>query len=339
MRGSTAFLGSVRPVFAAFLILNFSVVTLGQQPAPAPAPAAPETAAAPLKPEELEQLVAAIALYPDSLLTQILMASTYPLEVVQADRFVKENPNLKDAALTAALEKQTWDASVKSLVNFPGVLAMMNEKLDITIRVGDAFIAQQADVMAAVQRLRARAQAEGNLKSNDQQKVIVEAAPAVTETVVVQQPSTQIIRIESAQPDVIYLPSYSPTYVYGAWPYPAYPPAPYYPPGYVASNVVSFGLGVACGAAWGYAWGNCNWGGGDVDIDIDRNTNINNNIDRSKYKAEMQNRQTNRQTARADGSGRSSWQHNPSHRQGVPYRDQQTARRAPHHARSQHLGG
>lgn len=306
----------------------------------APPAAAPTTAPSgeldrpALKQEELEQLLAPIALYPDSLLTQVLMASTYPLEIVQADRWAKQNTNLKDAALTAELEKQPWDPSVKSLVNFPQVMAMMSEKLDLTIKLGDAFIAQQADVMNTVQKLRAKAQAEGNLKTNEQQKVVVEAPPPPQTTVVVEQttpPPTQIIKIESSDPEVIYVPTYSPTYVYGTWPYPAYPPAPYYPPGYVASNMISFGVGVACGAAWGYAWGHCDWGHNDVDIDIDRNTNINNNIDRSKYKAEFQNRQTNRTGtqgrtgAGANQAGRGSWQHNPQHRQGVPYRDQKMA--------------
>lgn len=298
-------------------------------------------AAALLKQEELDQLLAPLALYPDSLLTQILMASTYPLEVVQADRWTKANKQLKGAALTAELEKQSWDASVKSLVNFPDVLTMMNDKLDLTIKLGDAFIAQQADVMNTIQQLRGKAKKEGNLESNEQQKIVVQAPPPSTApTVVVEQQVTpapaQIIQIESTSPDVIYVPSYNPTVVYGSWWYPSYPPYPYYPPGYVASNMVSFGLGVAAGAAWGYAWGNCDWGNNDVDIDIDRNTNINTDIDRSKYKAEMESRQSNRQTERGtrqgeraggQSSGRGSWQHDPQHRQGVPYRDQKSAER------------
>ena len=322
---------SIVLVMAAMLAIAVYPAVARQPAATAPAE---DAGPPPLKREELEQLLAPIALYPDSLLTQMLMASTYPLEIVQADRWAKEHKDLKDAALTAELEKQTWDPAVRSLVNFPEVLAMMSEKLDLTIKLGDAFIAQQADVMNTVQNLRAKAQAEGNLKSNDQQNVIVEAPPPAQQTtVIVEQaapPPTQIIKIEPTQPQVIYVPSYSPTYVYGGWPYPSYPPAPYYPPGYVASNMISFGVGVACGAAWGYAWGNCNWGGNDVDIDIDRNTNINNNIDRSKYKAEFQNRQTNVQRgeggrAGAQGQGKGSWSHNPQHREGVPYRDNKTA--------------
>ena len=202
----------------------------------------------PFKQEELDQLVAPIALYPDSLLAQILMASTYPLEVVQAGRWVKANQKLKGDALTAALEKQDWDPSVKSLVNFPQVLDMMNEKLDWTQKLGDAFLAQQKDVMDTVQKLRLKAYGEGNLKTTEQQKVVVEE-------------ETKTIIIEPAKPEVVYVPTYNPTVVYGAWPYPAYPPYYYYPPGYVpGAALFSFGVGVAMGAAWGYAWGGCEWG-------------------------------------------------------------------------------
>jgi len=259
----------------------------------------------PFKQEELDQLLAPIALYPDSLLAQILMASTYPLEVVQAGRWIKANQKLKGDALTAALEKENWDASVKSLVNFPQVLDLMNEKLDWTQKLGDAFLAQQKDVMATVQKLREKAEAQGNLKSSEQQKVIVEK-------------ETQTIVIEPANPQVVYVPTYNPTVVYGTWWYPSYPPYAYYPPGYAAGAALfSFGVGVAVGAAWGYAWGGCNWRGGDVDIDINRNTNINNNIDRSKY----QNKVTTGQ------GGRGEWKHDPEHRKGVSYRDQGTAQK------------
>ncbi len=259
----------------------------------------------PFKQEELDQLLAPIALYPDSLLAQILMASTYPLEVVQAGRWTKANQNLKGDALTAALEKEGWDPSVKSLVNFPQVLDLMNEKLDWTQKLGDAFLAQQKDVMATVQKLREKAEAQGNLKSSEQQKVVVEK-------------ETQTIVIEPANPQVVYVPTYNPTVVYGTWWYPSYPPYAYYPPGYAAGAALfSFGVGVAVGAAWGYAWGGCNWRGGDVDIDINRNTNINNNIDRSKY----QNKVTTGQ------GGRGEWKHDPEHRKGVSYRDQGTAQK------------
>src|SRR5262245_16263822 len=226
--------------------------------------AAAQGDAPPLKPEEIEQLVAPIALYPDSLVSQILMASTYPLEVVEADRWVKQNANLKGDALGSALDKQSWDPSVKSLVQFPKVLSGMSEKLDLTQKMGDAFLAQQKDVLDAVQRLRAKAQAAGNLKTTNEQKVIVEQ-PTPTQ-------QTTVIKIEPANPQVVYVPQYNPTVVYGAWPYPAYPPYAYYP---FAGAALGFATGVAMGAAWGWAFGGCNWGGGHVDIDVNRNFNYN----------------------------------------------------------------
>src|SRR6266536_6340796 len=268
------------------------------------APSAAESGNQTFKPEEIEQIVSPIALYPDSLVSQILMASTYPLEVVEAARWVRQNQNLKGDALAAALEKQSWDPSVKSLVNFTQVLSTMSEKLDQTQKLGDIFLAQQKDVLDAIQRHRAKAEAAGNLKTTQEQKVIVEE---------------KIIKIEPANPQVVYVPTYNPTVVYGAWPYPAYPPTPWYPPGYVATAAFSFAAGVAVGAAWGYAWGGCNWGRGDVDIDINRNTNINNtHINREQYKQNFQ--------ARGQREG-GTFQHDPSHRKGVGYRDNGTAQK------------
>ena len=256
------------------------------------------------KQEELDQILAPIALYPDSLLTQVMMASTYPLEIVQADRWAKQNKDMKGDALAKALEAQPWDPSVKSLVNFPQVLTMMSEKLDWTQKLGDAFLAQQKDVMNTVQALRAKAQAAGNLKTTKEQVVKVEK---------------EIIIIEPASPQVIYVPTYNPTVVYGVWAYPAYPPYPVYPPGYVATTAAfSFAAGAAVGAAWGYAWGHSDWHGGDVDIDVNRNTNINQNINREKYKQQYQ--------GKGQG-GQGKWQHDASHRGGVAYRDQRTAQK------------
>lgn len=274
------------------------------------APSTPETK--PLKPEELEQLVAPVALYPDSLLAQVLMASTYPLEVVQAERWVKQNAALRGNA--EAINKLPWDPAVKSLLDFTQVLTMMSEKLDWTVKLGDAFLADQAAVMAAVQRLRKKAYDEGNLKSGEQQNVSVQPASPT-------QPASETIIIQSAQPSVVYVPTYNPTVAYGPWPYPSYPPYYYDDPDYVVGTaIVSFGLGVACGAAWGHAWGDCDWDGGDVEIDIDNNFQFNQSIDRDQFKAEMNSRRT-------DGArqGRSTWQHDASHRQGVAYRDQSTS--------------
>jgi len=256
------------------------------------------------KQEELDQMLAPVALYPDELLTQVLMASTYPLEIVQAARWTTQNKNLKGDALTQALEKQDWDASVKSLVNFPDVLSKMNENLEWTQKLGDAFLAQQKQVMDTIQNLRKKAQEAGNLKTTEQQKVVVEK-----ETIIIQP----------ASPEVVYVPSYNPTVVYGAWWWPLYPPFPPFflpPPG----AFIGFGMGIAAGAAWGYAWGHANWHGGDVDIDVNRNTNVNNNINREKYKSDMQNK------GRGEG-GQGKWQHDAEHRKGASYRDQNTAQK------------
>ncbi len=269
---------------------------LAQAPAQAPPPAAapPPSAAAAAGPaftqQELDQLVAPIALYPDTLLAQVLMASTYPLEIVTADRWVKTNPGLKDKALEDALQKQTWDSSVKSLTVFPQVLAMMSDRLEWTQRLGDAFLAQQKDVLASVQTLRGKAVTQGSLKDSKEQTV------ATT-----QENNTTVIKIEPTNPEVVYVPTYNPTVVYGAWPYPAYPPYYWYPPGYVAGGaLLGFTAGVIVGGA---LWGGVNWGHGDVNVNVNRYNNFN-------------------RTNISDGN----WNHRPEHRGAVPYRDQGVAR-------------
>src|SRR5512136_3307271 len=156
-----------------------------------------------LSKEELAQLLAPIALYPDELIVQILMASTYPLEIVQADRWAKSHKQSAGDVLAKQLEKEPWDPSVKSLVNFPEVLAKMSEKLDLTTKIGDAFLSQQKAVMDTIQELRQKAYEAGNLKTTKEQKVVVEK---------------EVIVIQPANPEVIYVPSYSTTVVYGAWP-------------------------------------------------------------------------------------------------------------------------
>ncbi len=262
-------------------------------PAPATSAAAAAPAAQPSKTfsqEELDQLLAPVALYPDALLAQVLMASTYPLEIVAAERWVKANPSLKDKALEDALVKQSWDPAVKSLCVFPQVLTMMSEKIDWTQKLGDAFLAQQKDVLATAQNLRTKAKEQGNLKDTKEQKV-------VTETV----NNTTVIKIEPTNPEVVYVPTYNPTVVYGSWWYPAYPPYYYYPPGYVAGGaLLGFTAGVIVGGA---IWGNIGWGGGDVNIDIDRHNNFN--------RTNISNKE---------------WKHNAEHRGSVPYRDQNVAR-------------
>jgi Protein of unknown function (DUF3300) len=256
--------------------------------------------------EELDAILAPIALYPDALLSQIFMASTYPLEVVQADRWVKQNSKLEGKALSDALEQQSWDPSVKSLVNFPRVLSMMSEKLDWMTKLGDAFMAQQKDVMDTVQTLRAKAHAAGHLKTTAEQEVIVEK---------------QIIRIESPSPQVVYVPVYNPSVVYGAWWYPAYPPYVYYPPGYVAGTFFSFGIGGVVGAAWGYAWGRCDWHRHHVHININRNLSVNRHINRRQYQTAWHRR------GYVSRHGRGAWRHDTAHRRGVAYRDRATAQR------------
>ena len=305
-----------------------------QQPPPPPQaqqaaqPPAPEgeapTDAPPFKPEELEQIVAPIALYPDAIVAQTMMASTYPLDVIQAARFMKSKPDLKDQALNDELKKYEWDDSVKSLCSFPQVLQLMNEKIDWMQKLGDAFLGQRKDTMDAIQRLRAKAQAQGNLKSNEQQKVIVEDAPPAPPPQPGQpapeQPAQQtIIKIEPANPQVVYVPSYNPTVVYGAWPYPAYPPYYPYPPGYAwGAAAVSFGVGMAVGAA---VWGGCNWGHGDVDIDVNKNNNFTNNVNNNNRANQIKN---NRAQGGQGQGGKQNWQHNPENRKGAQYRDKAT---------------
>ena len=268
-----------------------------QQPAastPQTAPAQPpeQPAASLFKPEELDQILAPIALYPDELIAQILTAATYPLEIVLAARWVADPKNaaLKGDALAKALEGQSWDASVKSLVPFPSVLKMMSDKLDWTQKLGDAFLSQEADCLASVQSLRRKAAAAGTLKSTPQQKVTVQPrAATATPTLpgppagepITMAPVTedQAISIAPADPQVVYVPSYDPATAYGSWPYPSYPPYAFPPPaGYgVAAGLatgLAFGAGVAvAGSLWG--WGSPNWGGGSVNINTHQFNSIN----------------------------------------------------------------
>ena len=244
--------------------------------------------------EQLAQLLAPIALYPDALVSQILMASTYPLEVVQADRWAKSHKQSAGDALTKQLEKETWDPSVKSLVSFPTVLASMSEKLDITTKIGDAFLAQQKEVMETIQILRKKAYDAGNLKTSKEQKVVVEK---------------EVIIIQAASPEVIYVPTYSPTVVYGTWMYPAYPPYYYYPPPPPYYPAYTFAVGIAIGAAWHNNSGNCNWHGNNVYVNKNVNINNVNNINQKP------------------GQGQGAWQHNPEHRKNVAYKDGATAKK------------
>jgi uncharacterized membrane protein YgcG len=266
--------------------------TVAQQPAPAaaspPAPSADAAGEKTFSQQDLDRLVAPIALYPDSLLAQILMASTYPLDIVTAARWAKANPGVKDKALEDAMQKQTWDPAVKALTSVPKVLEQMNEQIEWTQQLGDAFLAQQADVMTTVQALRKKAAAAGNLKSTPEVAVKTEQAEGKT-----------VYVIESAKPEVVYVPTYNPATVYGAWAYPAYPPYSMYPPYYPYAPGVAFATGVIVGAA---IWGNANWGGNNVNI----NTNNYNNFN----KTNVQNK---------------NFQHNAENRKGVAYKDKGVA--------------
>jgi len=234
-----------------------------------------------LKPEQLDALVAPIALYPDTLLSLVLQASTYPLEVVQASRWADQNKNLKGDALKTETDKQSWDDSVKSLVATADVLKMMSDKLDWTQKLGDAVLAQQPDVMDAIQRLRDRAQKNNKLQDTKQQKVVVK-----------QESGRQVIAIEQTDPDTVYVPYYDPNVVYGGWPYPEYPPYYWGYPGYIGAGLIAAGVGFGAGylvgrwAGGGYGWGGgCNWGNRAI----------------------------------ATPYNRGNWSHNAAHRGGVRY--------------------
>jgi len=268
------------------------------------APADQEGAQQLLDEGQLDQLVAPIALYPDPLLAQVLIASTYPLEVVQAERWLEKNKDLRGDALDASVAKEDWDDSIKALVEVPDVLEMMNKDLDWTSNLGDAVLAQQADVMDAVQRLRALAQENGKLESNDQQTVTVKqevnVTPAPAGQPAAQQPAPQqVIVIEPTSPETVYVPYYQPSVVYGSWPYPDYPPYYFEPrPGYIFGGALATGLAWSAGFAIGNAiWGNgFDWRGDNIRVNVNRNVNINNN-----------------------NVNVSNWQHNSYHRRGVNY--------------------
>jgi hypothetical protein len=277
----------IRPIqrfCTSLLALVFLLPLATHSQVPPPAAAYPQ--------DQLDALLAPIALYPDQLLAQVLMASTYPLDVVSAARFVKNNPGLKGDALDNAVAAQSWDPSVQSLTAFPQVLDMMNDKLEWTRQLGDAYLADQAGVMRTVQGLRERAQAAGNLVSTQQQTVVVQ---------------DRTIIIEPAQPQTVFVPVYNPTYVYGPWWAPAFPPyfwapPPYYYPGAaIVGGMIGFGIGWAIGSNhWG--WCNTNWGGNNININVNRNNAFVNN--HPNYRNSVNN---------------GNWQHRPEQRKGVAY--------------------
>ncbi|WP_239042629.1 DUF3300 domain-containing protein [Citrobacter freundii] len=316
---------------------------VAQQPsAPAPAPIAapaPADQTAPVvaptySAAQIDQWVAPIALYPDSLLSQILMASTYPANVIQAAQWSKDNPKMQGDAAIQAVASQPWDPSVKSLVAFPQLMSLMGENPPWVQSLGDAFLAQPKDVMDSVQRLRALAQQTGALQSTPQQTVttsVKNVPPPRTQTqegVTVQStapPAPTVIKIESADPQVVYVPTYNPNTVYGTWPNTAYPPT-YLPPtpGEQFGNSFVNGLGFSLGVATTYAiFSNIDW---DDDDDHHHNddwdnhggynrngdNNININVDNFNKISGQRLTDANR-----------TWQHNPAYREGVPYPNNQ----------------
>jgi uncharacterized membrane protein YgcG len=285
-------------VLCAALLTAQAPYVFAQQPQPAGTSQQPQQV---LTAGQLDSLVAPIALYPDPILSQVLVASTYPLEIVQAARWLKENANLTGQALVGAAAKQPWDASVQAMVALPEVLNRLNTDLSWTTDLGNAFLAQQEDVMAAVQRMRKKATASGALQSTPQQTVTT-----ATEN------GQNYVEIEPANTQVVYVPEYNPEAVWGPPPeYYPYPPI-YYPPSgaAVAAGAISFGVGIAVGAIWanGGGWGwNAGWGRGNVVV----NNNFINNNHFSRVNV---------------GSG-NNWVHNPSHRAGVPYNNRGVANR------------
>ena len=242
-----------------------------------PALAQAPTDRKPFSPEELDQMLAPIALYDDALLSQVLMAASYPLEIVEAARWSQANPNLKGDAAVKAVADKTWDVSVKSLVAFPSILKQLSDHLDWTQKLGDAMIGQQADVATSIQRLRAKASAAGTLKTGKEQTV-------TTQT----QGSETIIAIQPTNPEVVYVPTYDPNTAYGQWPNPSYPPTyyPTYPMGGALMTGLMWGVGIAAAGAMFSGW---NWGyggsGSYVNVNANRATNIDRNYNRGNVGA------------------------------------------------------
>jgi hypothetical protein len=263
--------------------------------------------------DQLDSLVAPIALYPDPLLAQVLAASTYPLELVQLQNWLAKHGDLKGQALTDAVQKEDWDPSVQAMSAFPDLVKQLVDGIKWTTDLGNAFLAQQSDVMDAVQRMRKKAMDAGNLKSTEQQTV--ETKVVETKTVVV---------VQQANPQIVYVPSYNPVVVYGPPVYP-YPPIYYPPPSYYAAGVaIAFGVGLAIGSYYHGGWGyNCGWGHSNVNININNNyvRHYNNtNINRGNINTGNINRPST-----LPAGGNNNWQHNPQHRGGTPYSNRATA--------------
>ena len=290
---------------------SVALASLQQPAAPAQQPATPTAAPAEqyrYPPDQLDSLVAPIALYPDPLLAQTLAASTYPLEIIQLHQWLAKNSDMKEKKLAKKVAEQPWEPSIQAMAALPDVVKRLADDIQWTTELGNAFLAQGADVMQAVQRMRVKAQSAGTLKSTPEQVVKTELIE-----------SRNVVVIEQANPQVVYVPSYDPVVVYGPAVYP-YPPI-YYPPvgAYAAGAAISFGVGVAMGAAWGGGWGwNAGWGHNDINVNYNNNFNRNANINRN-----------------VNASNR--WQHQPQHRGGAPYQDRATANRYGGTARGESL--
>ena len=268
------------------------------QPAVSPPSEAPAAEAPTIPNDQLDSLVAPVALYPDPLLAQTLAACTYPLEVIQLKQWMEKNKGLKGQALTDAVAKQSWDPSIQSMAALPDVVGRLAANIQWTTDLGNAFLAQQQDVLDAVQRMRAKAQTKGTLKTSQEQVVQKKTV----------ENNKEVIVIEQANPQTVYVPSYDPAVVYGP---PAYPYYPYSYPGYYPGMGLAFGTGILIGAGiannW---WGNCNWGGGDINI------NNNNNFNRNSNRNTVNNR---------PGNSNGKWQHNSNHRGPAPYSNRKTS--------------
>lgn len=287
---------------AAFFLLYRAVA---QNPPPnAPPPGGPPATGAPpgalMPPQQLDDLVAPIALYPDPLVAEVLAAATYPMEIAEAEQWLRDHPSWKPSKLMKEAKKQNWDPSVQGLVAFPNVLAQLTQNMSWTTQLGNAFLAQQADVMQAVQRMRAQAQAKGKLKSTPQETVSTQ-----------NQNGQNAIQIEPANPDMWYVPNYDPVYVWGppVWGY--YPPLIY--PGFGWGWFPGIDIGLYFGGWGGWGWGGWgwwpNWYGGGIFIDHSF-------FHRYGFR-----------DFGGGGLGRSAWAHNPAHRLGVPYANREVANR------------
>lgn len=303
--------------FSLHLLLVMAIAfsgntAFGQEPTPVASPAAsPVTSPVSEEPDapkipndQLDALVAPIALYPDPLLSQVFVASTYPLELIQLQQYLDKSAGfLSEKAVTEAVQKEDWDPSIQAMAALPTVVKRLSENIKWTTDLGNAFLAQQADVMAAVQRMRTKAKESGKLQSNEQVKV---------ETREIE--SKSYVVIEQASPEVVYVPSYDPMFVWGAM----YYPYPAWYGGYYGGAAIWYGSGVAIGIGWAGGWGwGCGWGSSNINI------NHNNNFV-SHYNRNNINRSGNRVNPLGSGN---NWRHNPQHRGGAPYSNRSIANR------------